>query len=57
MIIRLLLKTITKDFKGAAITIFTARCGYCKGAKQLLNEKEIAYFEVDVKNTIFQNVN
>ena len=39
-----------EDFKGAAITIFTATwCGYCKGAKQLLNEKEIAYFEVDVE--------
>ncbi len=43
--------TITEeDFNGAAITIFTATwCGYCKGAKQLLNEKEIAYFEVDVE--------
>ena len=39
-----------EDFNGAAITIFTATwCGYCKGAKQLLNEKEIAYFEVDVE--------
>ena len=38
------------DFNGAAVTIFTARwCGYCKGAKQLLNEKGIAYFEVDVE--------
>ena len=39
-------ETITEaDFDGAAITIFTATwCGYCKGAKQLLNEKEIAYF-------------
>ena len=44
-------ETITEeDFNGAAITIFTATwCGYCKGAKQLLNEKEIAYFEVDVE--------
>jgi glutaredoxin 3 len=44
-------KTITEeDFNGAAITIFTATwCGYCKGAKQLLDEKEIAYFEVDVE--------
>ena len=44
-------ETITKeDFNGAAITIFTATwCGYCKGAKQLLNEKEITYFEVDVE--------
>ena len=43
--------TITEeDFNGAAITIFTATwCAYCKGAKQLLNEKEIAYFEVDVE--------
>ena len=39
-----------KDFNGAAITIFTAVwCGYCKGAKQLLDEKGIAYFEVDVE--------
>ena len=44
-------ETITEeDFKGAAITIFTAVwCGYCKGAKQLLDEKGIAYFEVDVE--------
>ena len=44
-------ETITEeDFNGAAITIFTATwCGYCKGAKQLLNEKEITYFEVDVE--------
>ena len=44
-------ETITEeDFNGAAITIFTATwCGYCKGAKQLLDEKEIAYFEVDVE--------
>ena len=44
-------ETITEeDFNGAAITIFTATwCGYCKGAKQLLEEKEIAYFEVDVE--------
>jgi len=28
------------DFNGAAVTIFTATwCGYCKGAKQLLNEQ------------------
>ena len=39
-----------EDFNGAAITIFTATwCGYCKGAKQLLFEKEISYFEVDVE--------
>ena len=39
-----------EDFNGAAVTIFTATwCGYCKGAKQLLNEKGIAYFEVDVE--------
>ena len=32
------------------MTIFTATwCGYCKGAKQLLNEKEITFFEVDVE--------
>ena len=38
------------DFNGAAVTIFTATwCGYCKGAKQLLNEKGIAFFEVDVE--------
>ena len=38
------------DFNGAAVTIFTATwCGFCKGAKQLLNEKGIAYFEVDVE--------
>ena len=44
-------ETITEaDFDGAAITIFTATwCGYCKGAKQLLNEKEIAFIEVDVE--------
>ena len=44
-------ETITeKDFNDAAITIFTAVwCGYCKGAKQLLDEKGIAYFEVDVE--------
>ena len=44
-------ETITEsDFKEAAITIFTATwCGYCKGAKQLLNEKEITYFEIDVE--------
>ena len=44
-------ETITEeDFNGAAITIFTATwCGYCKGAKQLLNEKEIAFIEVDVE--------
>ena len=44
-------ETITEeDFNGAAITIFTAKwCGYCKGAKQLLNQKEITYFEVDVE--------
>ena len=41
---------IEKDFNGAAITIFTAVwCGYCKGAKQLLDEKGITYFEVDVE--------
>ena len=44
-------ETITEaDFDGAAITIFIATwCGYCKGAKQLLNEKEIAFIEVDVE--------
>ena len=44
-------ETITEeDFNGVAITIFTAVwCGYCKGAKQLLDEKGIAYFEVDVE--------
>jgi len=44
-------ETITEeDFNGAAITIFTATwCGFCKGAKQLLDEKEIVYFEVDVE--------
>ena len=44
-------ETITEeDFNVAAITIFTCVwCGYCKGAKQLLDEKGIAYFEVDVE--------
>lgn len=44
-------ETITEeDFNGAAITIFTATwCGFCKGAKQLLDEKDIVYFEVDVE--------
>ena len=44
-------ETITeKDFNDSAITIFTAVwCGYCKGAKQLLDEKGIAYFEIDVE--------
>tara|TARA_A100000164_G_scaffold145495_1_gene129148 strand:- start:374 stop:778 length:405 start_codon:yes stop_codon:yes gene_type:complete len=38
------------DLYDAAITIFTATwCGYCKGAKQLLNEKGIIYYEVDVE--------
>ena len=43
--------TITvEDFDGTAVTIFTATwCGYCKGAKQLLNEKEIPFIEVDVE--------
>ncbi len=41
---------IETDFENAAVTIFTATwCGYCKGAKQLLNEKEITFFEVDVE--------
>ena len=41
---------VETDFENAAVTIFTASwCGYCKGAKQLLNEKEIAFFEVDVE--------
>ena len=40
-----------KDFENAAVTIFTATwCGYCKGAKQLLNEKNITFFEVDVED-------
>jgi len=44
-------ETITEaDFNRAAVTIFTAVwCGYCKGAKQLLDEKGITYFEVDVE--------
>ena len=41
---------VETDLENAAVTIFTASwCGYCKGAKQLLNEKEIAFFEVDVE--------
>tara|TARA_B100000214_G_C23755566_1_gene529827 strand:+ start:241 stop:648 length:408 start_codon:yes stop_codon:yes gene_type:complete len=41
---------VETDFENAAVTIFTASwCGYCKGAKQLLNEKEITFFEVDVE--------
>ena len=41
---------IEKDFENAAVTMFTATwCGYCKGAKQLLDEKGISYFEVDVE--------
>ena len=42
--------TITReDFDDAGVTIFTATwCGYCKGAKMLLNQENIAYTEVDV---------
>jgi glutaredoxin len=41
---------VETDFENAAVTIFTASwCGYCKGAKQLLNDKEITFFEVDVE--------
>tara|TARA_B100001250_G_C19310665_1_gene576122 strand:- start:118 stop:537 length:420 start_codon:yes stop_codon:yes gene_type:complete len=42
--------TITRaDFDDAGVTIFTATwCGYCKGAKMLLNQENIAYNEVDV---------
>ena len=41
---------IETDFENAAVTMFTATwCGYCKGAKQLLDEKGISYFEVDVE--------
>ena len=41
---------IETDFENAAVTMFTATwCGYCKGAKQLLDEKKIPYFEVDVE--------
>ena len=41
---------VETDFENAAVTIFTASwCGYCNGAKQLLNEKEITFFEVDVE--------
>ena len=41
---------VETDFENAAVTIFTASwCGYCKGAKQLLNEQEITFFEVDVE--------
>ena len=42
---------VEKDFENAAVTIFSATwCGYCKGAKQLLNEKKITFFEVDVED-------
>ena len=41
---------VEADFKNAAVTMFTATwCGYCKGAKQLLNEKGITFFEIDVE--------
>jgi len=41
---------VETDFENTAVTIFTASwCGYCNGAKQLLNEKEITFFEVDVE--------
>ena len=41
---------VETDFENAAVTMFTATwCGYCKGAKQLLDEKGISYFEVDVE--------
>jgi glutaredoxin len=37
------------DFNDAGVTIFTATwCGYCKGAKILLNEQNIEFTEVDV---------
>ena len=42
--------TITRaDFNDVGVTIFTATwCGYCKGAKILLNEQNIEFTEVDV---------
>ena len=42
--------TITRaNFNDAGVTIFTASwCGYCKGAKMLLNQENISYTEVDV---------
>ena len=41
---------VEADFENAAITMFTATwCGFCKSAKQLLDEKGITYFEVDVE--------
>ena len=42
--------TITRaDFNDAGVTIFTASwCGYCKGAKMLLNQDNITFNEVDV---------
>ena len=41
---------IETDFENAAVTMFTATwCGYCKGAKLLLDQKGISYFEVDVE--------
>ena len=42
--------TITRaDFNDAGVTIFTASwCGYCKGAKILLNQENITFNEVDV---------
>ena len=47
---------VETDFENAAVTIFTASwCGYCNGAKQLLNEKEITFFEVDVEEYNISN--
>ena len=41
---------VEADFANAAVTMFTATwCGYCKGAKLLLDQKGISYFEVDVE--------
>ena len=35
-----------------AITIYTAAwCGYCQRAKRLLDEKKLAYTEIDVEAT------
>ena len=50
--------TITRaDFNDAGVTIFTASwCGYCKGAKMLLNQENITYTEVDVDKYSIANI-
>ena len=46
-------ETITRaDVENGPVTIFTATwCGYCKGAKQLLNQENIAFTEIDVEQS------